>query len=201
MCLNSGATQDANHVVNLAGQPIGTTGSLFLYYSTESSNLDTGAGLDLSWTNDDVIAFTAAETFDFDVALTSDTSVVLGTRWGDSFGPAIEVTANSVTGLNAFTVVSGEGIHSENDGSGDFLDLGYDAGVDAFLFARVDWEKIGFGPTELVAEPGAIGIVNDGANVINPFFGTATFVVPEPAMGSGLLVLVLCGAGFRRRQA
>ena len=58
--LNSGATQDANHVVNLAGQPIGTTGSLFLYYSTESSDIDTGASLDLSWTNHGVIAFTTA---------------------------------------------------------------------------------------------------------------------------------------------
>ena len=88
-----------------------------------------------------------------------------------------------------------------SNGSGTFLDLGYDAGADAFLFARVDWEQIGFGQTELISEPGASEIIHGGTSIVDPVFGTTTFVVPEPAIGSGLLVLVLCGAGFRRRPA
>ncbi len=203
--LNSGAIQESDHVVN--NTAVGDTGSLYLYYSTEASDLDTGAGLDLSWTNNDVIAFTSAETFDFNIVLTSNQDIVIGQRWGtdlfpdgvDFGNPASSVSGNAVTGLNAFEAISGQGILTSNNGSGTFFDQGYDTGADGFLFARVDWERIGIGETQLLTQAGSIGIVHDGATV-DPKFGTATFsTVPEPAAGAGLLMLVLCGAGFRRR--
>ena len=89
--LNSGAIQESDHVVN--NTAVGDTGSLYLYYSTEASDLDTGAGLDLSWTNNDVIAFTSAETFDFNIVLTSNQDIVIGQRWGQTYFPTESILA------------------------------------------------------------------------------------------------------------
>ena len=63
--LNSGATNSAAEGTFAVGE----TGSLYLYYSTMNSELDTGAGLDISLTNSGVVEFSAAETFDFDICL------------------------------------------------------------------------------------------------------------------------------------
>ena len=197
--LNSGATNsdEVSGVFNT-----GATGTLYLYYSTANSELDTGAGLDLSWSNNDLVRFTAAQTFDFDVVLASDNDVVVGTRWGDAFGPAADVQDDAVTGLNAFTVVAGDGIINANDGSGAFLDQGYDAGADAYLFASVDFEIVGLhGVSLLRSVEGDIGIVHDGST-INPSFGSArfiNFVLPEPTSAS-LLAIGLIGLVARRRR-
>lgn len=194
--LNSGAVNSDPFIGAATGV---ATGSLYLYYTTVNSELDTGAGLDLSWTNDGVVAFTAARTFDFEIALASmPDGIKLGERWEDAFGPASEVTANTVTGLNAFTVVGGDGIINANNGSGAFLDQGYDAGADAFLFGRVDYEILDpNGQTELITAAGAIGIVHDGQTV-NPIFGGATFgSIPEPT-SVGIFVLGIVGLLGRR---
>ena len=177
---------------------IGDQLTLFLYYNTSNSELDTGAGLDLSFSNDGVFGFVAAETFDFDVVLTFNPTVVINTRWGDAFGPANDVQMNSVTGLNAFTVVAGDGISDAGTGNGTFLDLGYDADSDAFLFGSVTVERLGAGETEILIEPGEIGIVHDGQTV-NATFGAAVFVVPEPGV-MNILTVTLFGLLARRRR-
>ena len=201
--LNSGATNSAANVE----LGVGETGSLYLYYSIANSELDTGAGLDLSFTNNGIINFTAAETFDFDI-LVADTP--FDTRWADVdasgsptggfFGAASDVGPDSVTGLNAFTITAGTGIIAQNTGP-IFFDTGYDADADAFLFARFDFVAVAEGDTSLNTVAGQIGIVHDAA-AISPSFGAANFTVtsvPEPTSAM-LLAGGMIGLIVRRRR-
>ena len=199
--LNSGATNSAADLSLI----VGDTASLYLYYSTAVSELDTGAGLDLSLTNNGVVNFTAAETFDFDIVLAVDVNIDQF-RWGREVfdngpvNPADSVTNDAVTGLNAFTAVSGTGILNANTGDNTFLDVGYDAGADAFLFGRVDFIAVAEGVTNLETVAGSIGIVHDNATV-NPVFGAAniTVGVPEPT-SAGLLAFGMVGFIACRRR-
>ena len=195
--LNSGATNSAAEGTFAVGE----TGSLYLYYSTMNSELDTGAGLDISLTNSGVVEFSAAETFDFDICLFGGGDCVPATidpRWVDAFGPAQSVTSDTITGLNAFTVVNGMGILNSNTGP-IFLDAGYDFGAEAFLFGRVDFVATGVGTTNLETSAGAIGIVHDGQTV-NPIFGGASInvvPVPEPALSP---LVILAAVVLRRKR-
>lgn len=181
---------------------VGDTGSLFLYYTTNGpamSELNTGAFLDLATSNSGVVEFTAAETFDFDVALASDTSIVFGTRWGNSFGAGDVSDDGQSASINAFTVGSGDGIVNANNGTGPFLDLGYDQSADAWLFGRLDFTIIGNGNADIITTPGAGGIVNNGETVDVTFGGATLGTVPEPSAAL-LIGLVGIGLGCRRRR-
>ena len=193
--LNSGATNSAAEGTFAVGE----TGSLYLYYSTMNSELDTGVGLDISLTNSDVIEFTAAETFDFEICVAGcNTGILLGDRWGDAHGSAQSVEAEAINGLNAFTVLSGSGLVNLTTGPG-LLDQGYDIDAEAFLFGRVDFIATGSGTTSLETSAGAIGIVHDGQTV-NPIFGGASInvvPVPEPFLSPFIILATIV---FRRTR-
>ena len=199
--LNSGATNSAAE----GNFRVGESGSLFLYYSIDNSELDTGAGLDITSTNPGVIEFTAAQTFDFDTCLgmagaITTCDVVIDSRWGGGFsGPAQSIENDEITGLNAFRVAFGFGLVESQLGP-PFIDTGYDLNAVAFLFGRVDFTATELGTTNLETIAGSIGIVHDGQTV-NPIFGNAVInVVPEPAFGSVLILLGVCSFSRRSRN-
>lgn len=200
--LNAGTTNNSSLLLTPS---IGDAGSLYIYVDgtfnadaggVGEGGIDTGVLLDVATSNPGVIAFTGAKTFDFDIALTIDSSVVIGPRWGDAFGPAGALTADAIIGLDAFTVVAGDGILTSNTGTGPFLDLGYDVGANAFLFACIGWEVVGTGTTEILIDELTDEVVHDGMQ-LEPDFGSATFFV-SPALpevlgdinGDGLVTLL-----------
>ena len=192
---------------------VGDTGQLWVYWSTNGPNdsdLNVGAFIDVLSSNTGVIEFTAAETFDYEIEVGGQ---VTGNRIldamgnGGSVGPAISVAPDFIDELNAFTVVGGPGIIEANNGSGVFLDTGYDASNDGFEWGLIDFNVIGEGTTDITAVGGDGLIVNSGVE-IPAVFTTATITavgggggpdVPEPTT-AGLLVLGLAGVAARRRR-
>ncbi len=182
--LNQGAVNES--AIGEYGR--GSSGSIFIYYSTDGpadSDLDTGAFLDITTSQSGVIRFTGAETFDFDITLFGSP---LQSRW-DASGTTGTVTDNLVDEMSAFKIFTGVGILEANNGSGNLVDQGFDAGSGAFLFGRVDFEVLADpGPdgitVDIVASAGAGGIVNGGA-AFDADFGIATIMVAadEPILG------------------
>ena len=186
---------------------LGDSVSIYGFWSTNGpadSNLDTGAGLDLVTSVDGIIEFNAAETLDFDIVLASAPEVVLGQRWGQGgggfAGPAGSVTANSIDSLNGFSVTN-EGILESNSGP-IFLDAGYDAAGDAFLFSRIDFTAVELGTVDIFTSVGSIGIVSDGSTVPATFGGATINVVNVPEPNSAMLIgsmLAMFGCARRRK--
>ena len=89
------------------GFSVGDSGSLFLYYTTNGpamSELNVGGFLDFATSTSDVIEFTAAEAFDFNITLADSPGVPLGVRWGDSFGPGDVTGDGQQASFDAFSV-------------------------------------------------------------------------------------------------
>lgn len=199
--LNGGATNsDAT-----GGFRTGDTATLYLYYSTINSDLDTGAGLDLTLTNESTIAFTGARTLDFDI-LISGTDVQVGRRWvgsnpgGGFVGDALVVNDDFIEGLNAIGIFESGILASQAQGAGVFEDTGYDVGADAFLFGSIDFVVTGSAGsvTSINSAVGSIGVTNAN-QALNPSFGNATIVVvPEPM--SGMIVMLGVIGLFVQRQ-
>ena len=201
--LNSGAVNsDAEGIFQT-----GETGSIYLYYSTNGpadSDMDTGAFLDVFTSQNDVIEILQGETFDFAVTVNGSP---FKNRWldlngdGGSVGLTGSLSSNGqfLNEWHAFRTFGSNGILESQNGSGVFLDQGYDSGADAFLFGRIDFMTIGEGSVNLITTSGDGQIVNDG-QVIPATFGNATFVVgaiPEP---TSTLLLATMGLAFLRRQ-
>ena len=82
-----------------------------------------------------------------------------------------------------------------------FLDFGYDADADAFLFGRVGIEVVGEGVTDILIAVGDGLIVHDNV-ALSPSFGAGTITgtaIPEPTT-AGLLAMGLVGLVARRRR-
>ena len=184
---------------------VGDTGSLWVYWSTNGpadSDLDLGAIIDVFSSTSGVIEFTAAETFDFDIEVVG---YDVGNRLCDANGGGCgllpgDVSADLVDELAAFTVAGGPGILEENNGSGVFLDTGYDAANDGFLWGRVDFNVIGEGETNITGAAGD-GLILDGGEQVNAVFTTATITagnaVPEP---TSAIVLAITLVGLTNRR-
>ena len=167
--------------------------------------MSVGAFIDVFSSAAGVIEFTAAETFDYWVSVGGSP---IGNRLADanggggSFGPADSVTADFIDEMSAFTVTGGPGILEANNGTGAFLDEGYDASNDGFNWGRIDFNVIGNGTTDITGAAGDGQIVN-GGDVVPAVFTTATVTVgnpvPEPTT-AGLLAVGLAGLVARRRR-
>lgn len=195
---------------------VGDKGSLWVYWSTNGpadSDLNVGAFLDIMSSNSGVIEFTAAETFDYEITVNGTPTgnrILDEAGSGGSVGPADSVDADFIDELSAFTVHShggGPGIIEANNGSGVFLDEGYDANNDGFQWGRIDFNVIGIGWTHVTGAAGDGSIVN-GNEVVPAEFTTATINIcgfaccndcPEPSAAC-LLVLGLAGIGIRRKR-
>ena len=189
---------------------VGDTGSLYVYWSTNGpsdSDLNVGAFIDVFSSTSGVIEFTAAETFDYVISVGGQQTgnrILDANGGGGSVGPAESVSADMIDELAAFTVVGGPGIIEANNGTGVFLDEGYDANNDGFQWGRIDFNVVGAGSTDVTGAAGAGQIVNGDA-VVDAAFTTATInvaggpVIPEPTT-AGLLALGLAGLVARRRR-
>ena len=180
--LNQGATNS-----NATGEfSPGSSGSIFLYYSTNgpaNSDLSVGAFLDISTSESGIVRFTGAETFDFGISLFG---FPLAMRWGDLVGETSSVSDDLIDELAALTLFNGLGILEAHNGSTGLLDAGYDAGADAFLFGRIDFTVLDEpGPdgtsVDILATAGSGGIVNQGS-IVNAAFGNATIIVTIEAI-------------------
>ena len=179
--LNSGATNE-ELVAELAP---GASGSIFVYYTTNgpaNSDIDTGAFVDIAASGQEVI-FTDAEVLNFPITLFGSE---LAVRW-EMPQPA-QVSQNSVSGIGALNLFSGEGILESNNGSTfGLIDEGYDAGADAFQYGRIDFEiapdAVPGTTIDLVLSAGAAGIVNDGLFVPATFSGGTITIELEKVMG------------------
>ena len=187
---------------------LGDSGSLWIYWSTNGpadSDLNVGAFIDIFTSESGIIEFTAAETFDFELTVGNQT---VGNRLldengqGGLIGPPLDLAANFIDELAAFTVTGGPGILEANNGSGVFLDNGYDAENDGFLWGRVDFDVIALGMTEVTGAAGEGMIVHNGQTV-PAAFTTATIrvpaFVPEPTSG-GLIAIGMFGLFACRRR-
>ena len=171
---NGGAFNTSNAEASVT---TGTSGSIYVYFDPTNSDIDTGAFFDIQTSVPGVIEFTAAEAFDFDITAAG---IPFTVRWGDAFGETGTVTSNMIDEWGAFTVVSGDGMLSENTGP-TFLDQGYDMSSGAFLFGRIDFNVVGpAGSTvDLIATPGTTGIVHNG-NILDAGIGSIRLNVDDP---------------------
>ena len=178
--LNTGA---ANEELAAELNP-GDTGAIFVYYTTNGpadSDIDTGAFIDLA-ASSDAITFTDAQPLNFSISLFGN---ALDVRWEMPTGPQLAQT--TVSGLGALNLFSGTGMLESNNGSAGLLDEGYDAGADAFQFARIDFEiasDAAPGTTiDFVVSAGSSGIVNNGTFVAATFSGGTITIALEEVMG------------------
>ena len=170
----------------------GDIGFLYLYFTTNGpadSNRDSWAFLDIQTSIPGVIAFTFAETLNFEISPTNEF------RWCDSAGSCGfwgepedlggSVASDFIDELAAFVIFDGPGILEDNSGQELALDSGYDMDADAFQFARINFvvlESTGGESVDILVSPGTGGIVNNG-ELLTPTFGTATVVVGKELVG------------------
>lgn len=156
--------------------------SAYLYYSPSgpsNSELTTGAFLDLEISFGFGIEFVGAETFDFPITIANS---VADTRWGSTVSTGT-VFDNFINELGAFTITEGTGIINDNGVDGPFLDGGYNADADAFLFARVDFRTVSAGGIATVTVSAGSGLVVNGGfdcgtMALDPVFGELSITTP-----------------------
>ena len=137
-------------VVNADKDP---TETVNLYYHSNNQNIRQGFILDFLWDVNGVVGFTAAETFDAEVGIVTDSGdfVALSNRYGDGYGPAGSVTSDRVESFVGINVLNGDGILQENipgvigDAGLDLIDTLYDTTAEAFFIGTVDYEFLGIG--------------------------------------------------------
>ncbi|MEM9409888.1 MAG: dockerin type I domain-containing protein [Planctomycetota bacterium] len=160
---------EGNSITNSSGfGVIGESMSAYIWID-ENLEINTGAFLNLTSSNPGIVSFTNVEVFNPDIVVAN---VPVNSRW-EHTSPGM-MTANEIYGFAGFNVTSGTGIVTENHSDTEpFSDNLHDAVSDAFLFARVDFEVVGLGSTNLQVSAGAAAIVHDGA-VVDAEFDSAS---------------------------
>jgi hypothetical protein len=170
---------------------LGESTTAFLYYTPEGEAFDL-FDLDVSWNNPDVVNFTSAAVFNFDITVAG---TAIDSRWGIIFEP--QVSGNSVTELYGGTLGGGFGVDPSN-ATGPFIDEGYDPDSEAFLLLAVEFERVGTGGAELQIDT---SLFLDSATDINPTFSSLTIqAIPEPSVPAILALVGLTNLMLRRRQ-
>ena len=168
----------------------GESGTLFLWFTPNGPsdmNADVGAILDIATSQSDIIRFTGAESFEFPVAVSG---VEIGTRWeaacGQTVGQVGAVEDDFINEWGAFTPF-GFGMGDFTAGGSSFLDKGYDAESDAFLFGQIQFEVVGeSGCVQLQTGDGTLGVVADdgaSAEIYDPVFGGALISIGKANLG------------------
>ena len=178
--LNEGAV---NGPIDLNMSP-GESVNLYLYYSTNgplNTDINIGYSLNVATSQNGVIFFTEAETFNHSMAFLG------GTRWfypeadldgelGVGVAPAQSVESDLIVGMTAIgTLGGGFGL---TDASA-LLDTGYDSNAQAFLCGSIQIDAVGSGTIELAAGPNALGIAND-YNLLQSTFARASITIEPP---------------------
>jgi hypothetical protein len=195
--LDHGPAAPGNPVVDLPTQS--STGSLWIWLHNDA-RLQSVA-YDVMTTNPGVIRFTGAEVFQYDLLVAP--GVDIGDRWNLPTSPGmISGDGQKIINMSAVNVDK-----SGLDPTTRNFDQGWDALANpgpapgAALFARIDFEAIGGGNTEVMLSMGSTLIVENSQVAQTQFSGATVTVVPEPATVSlvGLAVLGLVGLARRRK--
>lgn len=190
----------------------GENASLFVWIDLDGVDLG-GAALNVVSSNTGVIQFTGAETFNPKITISS---IPAFDRW-NSVG-AGATTNDAVTGFNGFRILGADGLLSTNTTAAR-LDTLYDAAPNAFLFARIDYQTLALGSTDLFLQIGsqrispitgvssdvpvffgageAQSLTGDQSGVSSSFADATVTVVPEPTVTSMLLIVgavLTCGS-------
>jgi len=162
----------------------GESATLYLYYSTSgpsSTDLKIGYSVNVGTSQNGIVRFTAAETFNpsnaFGIA-----------RWGyptvDAYNnveaaPAQSVESNLIIGLTAMSLTGGTGLDEALSPN----DAGYDSNAQAFLCGSVEIEAIAAGTIELTAGPNDVGIANEYALLQSGFAKANISVAGQVLLG------------------
>lgn len=210
--LNSGAV-NAPLSLNV---PVGGTQTVYLYYTTNgpgNQDINIGAALNVATSAPGIVKFTAGESLNYDVTVGG---APIGSRWeicsgggAAAAGPALLVSTDLIIGLTAFNVCGNNGMVDANTGGGVFLDEGYDAAADAFLFGTVEVCGVTPGTVSVVAGPNDLGILNvpgpfnlsiNGATVTAVLLGDVNLDTVVNLLDVGPFIMLL-GSGIYQVEA
>lgn len=164
-----------NLVIDVA---VGDLVPLYLYWTTNGPR-DTGlhalCGVEVSTTQKGIIRFESAESFDFDLLVGGTPSGLTRLGNGGIFG-SFEVTHDWIDVIMAYA--NGSGINEGNTGNGVFLDAGYDADADAFMFGDLTFTALTAGSVQLVTIEDDFITCHNG-DFINPVISLVTVNVSQ----------------------
>lgn len=134
---------------------VGVPITLYLYASTENFDYNTIC-LDVTASRPNIIAFTAAETFEFEIEVNGNP---VGSRWDSNSLNAVNPSL-----IDEWCTTGKTGIQNENIGP-IFVDTGYDSTANAFLLGSIQFDVTGTGCVVIGTSKGDGDILDAGVPV------------------------------------